>query len=256
MKSHNAVSRHSGVRTGRAPHRQSLRASPQEAVGGRWVSCEDLTDRGASGKASRGHQGVKAKENGRGEQERGASGAEGRAGKELSSAHSTGHLWPRSPPGQPGARLPWNSSALHVGLPSPAGAGPGLQLRPLPRSPGKPWRAPPPPRPQETPRFLPSGSHRAKTLPLGSHPRRPQVLKFKLRDCQGSSKTAEYFSEGGGERERLRGEGRRAWKMEEAGCGFPRLRSKPAPVSHNKGRPQAAARLIQWGPWPRAASPP
>ena len=104
-----------------------------------------------------------------------------------------------------------------MGLLAPAGPGRASSWGPSRSARGNPGVPLPRPALRKPPRFLPSGSHRAKNLPLGSHPRRPQVLKFKLRDCQSSSKTAEYFS-GGGEREVER---RRAKGLENGGSWRP-----------------------------------
>lgn len=105
----------------------------------------------------------------------------------------------------------WNSPAFHVGLLSPAGSRlllPGglksaSSWGPSPvawGNPGVPYL----PQPSGNPSASCCLGLRAKSLPLGSHPQRPRVLKFKLRDCQSSLKTAEYFSEGGGGERELR----------------------------------------------------
>lgn len=100
------------------------------------------------------------------------------------------------------ARIPWNAPAFPMGLLSPAGCRPllpkGLRSDPSWARPvqtqGSPG-VPPFPGSSGNPGASCCLDCRAKNLPPGSRPQRPQVLTFKLRDCQHSLTTAIFLKE-------------------------------------------------------------
>lgn len=99
-------------------------------------------------------------------------------------------------------KIPWNFPAFPMELLSPAGSGvlasQGPEVRfwlGLSRAPQGSPGAPHLPHSSGTPGASCCLCCKAKNPPLGSRPQRPQVLTFKLRDCQSSLATALFLKE-------------------------------------------------------------